>query len=141
LTAKLCTTTTIAPTIIVCRDDGLYGQPDKVKSARDLGVELTGVPVEGDCLSLGAVLRQLAAHWDLSRMLVEAGPGLVSRLFRQRLVNEAWVFIAPLLLGDEQAKSSIAGMTVEELTDGTRMTLEHVRRRDDDVILRYRVQP
>ncbi|MCI0363709.1 MAG: bifunctional diaminohydroxyphosphoribosylaminopyrimidine deaminase/5-amino-6-(5-phosphoribosylamino)uracil reductase RibD [Phycisphaerales bacterium] len=141
LTATLCTTTRIAPTIIVCRNDALEGQPAKAKPARDLGVDLVGFPVEGECLSLPAILRQLAAQWDLSHLLVEAGPGLVSRLFRQRLVNEAWVFIGPLLLGDEQAKSSIVGMTVDELTDGTKLNLARVRRRGDDVILRYRVQP
>jgi riboflavin biosynthesis pyrimidine reductase len=67
------------------------------------------------------------------------GPGLLGRLFSQRLVNVAWIFVAPLLFGDEEALPCVRGLTVTALTDGCRMRLLHVRRRGDDVILHYRV--
>ena len=72
-------------------------------------------------------------------MLVEAGPGLLGQLFAQHLVNVAWIFVAPLIFGDDNAPSCVRGLTVKALTDGCRMELLKVRRRGDDVILHYGV--
>ncbi len=72
-------------------------------------------------------------------VLVDAGAGLLGRLFQQGLVNESWVFVAPVLLGDERALPCVRGLTAEALTDGIALRLLETRRRGDDVILRYRV--
>ena len=106
---------------------------------RSAGVELLGVPAEGSRLPLSTVLRELVAHYETTNVLVESGAGLLGDLFRGGLVNEAWVFIAPRLLGDEEAMPCVRGLSVEALTDGVDLKLMDVRRRGDDVVLRYRV--
>ena len=65
--------------------------------------------------------------------------GLLSRLFQQKLVNEAWVFVAPLVLGDDRARSALSGMTANQVTDGVAMRMVNVRRRGGDVIATYRI--
>lgn len=139
LAAKLITTTSIAPTTIVCDQSVVDSSQDRARQLRDKGVEVLGIGTQNGCLPLGTILRQLVKKHDMSNLMVEAGPGLISRLFQQRLVNEAWVFIAPLLLGDEQAKTLLTGMAATTLTDSMAMELRSVRQRSGDVILRYRV--
>ena len=75
----------------------------------------------------------------MSTVLVEAGAGLLGELFRQQLVNEAWVFVAPKLWGDEQAYPCLRGLTVDGVTAGFRLIPQDVRIRSGDVVLRYRV--
>ena len=74
-------------------------------------------------------------------ILVESGGGLLGRLFRKNLINDALIFIAPKMLGDQDAPGSVRGCAPERITDG--ITLESVCAfpRNDDVVAWYRIQP
>jgi diaminohydroxyphosphoribosylaminopyrimidine deaminase/5-amino-6-(5-phosphoribosylamino)uracil reductase len=96
------------------------------------GAEVMGIEPVGGELPLEPLLRQLVATRDITHVLVEAGPGLMSRLFRQRLVNETWVFTAPL------RADAVDGLpTVRGMTESASMQLWSRRRRGGDVIARY----
>ena len=114
-------------------------ETDQAATLRAAGVELLGIASEAAGLPLEPVLRELVNRHDVTNVLVEAGPGLLRRLFEPGLVNEAWVFVSPLLLGDEEALPPIKGFTVSRLTEGIPMGHPYVRQRGSDVILRYRV--
>jgi riboflavin biosynthesis pyrimidine reductase len=90
-------------------------------------------------MPLKPLLQEMVARHNVTHVLVEAGTGLMSLLFAQRLVNEAWVFTAPLILCDEKAVPPLSWMTAHHLTDGVQMKLWSLRRRGGDVIARYRV--
>ena len=138
---RLVTSTAEAPTVVACGADRLAADTDRVRALKDAGVEIIAVPRTGDELPIEAVLRELVLRYQSTHVMVEAGAGLLGRLFRDGLVNEAWVFIAPLLFGDEQAVPCVRGLRVDTLTDGSRLELWNVRRRGDDVVLRYGVSP
>ena len=138
---RLVTSANEVPTVVACGVDRLTADTDRVRALKDAGVEIIAVPRTGDELPIEAVLRELVLRYQSTHVMVEAGAGLLGRLFRHGLVNEAWVFIAPLLFGDEQAVPCVRGLTVATLTDGSRLELWNVRRRGDDVVLRYGVSP
>ena len=138
---RLVTTTDATPTVVVCGEDRLRADPDRAQALRTAGVDLVTVPMVGEELPLDAVLRELVMRYEITHVLVEAGAGLLGRLFRQRLVNEAWVFVAPKIFGDDEALACVRGLTVEALTDATPLELWNVRRRGDDVVLNYGVNP
>lgn len=127
------------PTTLLCTAAAASTAPDKVNALRNAGVDV--LPLDGDehTIDLNEALQVLSSERDIATILVEAGPGLVSRLMTQRLVNELWVFIAPLALGDDLARSCLTGMTAQQLTDGVELSLLDHRRRGDDIVLRYRI--
>ena len=90
-------------------------------------------------MPLDTLLRDLVTRHDATNVLGESGAGLLGELFRQKLVQAAWVFIAPMLLGDEHAAGALRGLHVDQLTEATPLRRVHQRRRGDDLILRYRV--
>ena len=139
LDARLVTSLDQAPTIMVCDEAVLQSQTSKAAQLRDRGVELLGVPATNGRLELSKALGRLSQRYDVSTILVEAGAGLLGELFQQRLVNEAWVFVAPKLWADEQAYPCLRGLSVDDVTDGIRLTLQDARVRGGDVVLRYRV--
>ncbi|MHC4990196.1 MAG: bifunctional diaminohydroxyphosphoribosylaminopyrimidine deaminase/5-amino-6-(5-phosphoribosylamino)uracil reductase RibD [Planctomycetota bacterium] len=104
------------------------------------GVELLDQPAPDGQLALDVALGQLVDRHDMTCVLVEAGAGLLGRLFRAALVNEAWVFVGPLVLGDEDATPAVVGCTAAHLTDGVPLELLGTYRRGDDVLLRYLVR-
>ncbi len=105
-----------------------------------MGVEIIGVASdsgEGE-VGVDGVLRHLVEMHQATNVLIEAGPGLLGRLFEHDLVDEAHVYVAPMLLGDEQAKPAARGRVAERLADGKRFALTRVKRIANDVLLEYR---
>lgn len=87
--------------------------------------------------TLETALRTLASE-GVSTLLVEAGGGLVGRLLREQLLDEAWVFVAPLLVADDAARRCARGLAPEVLAAIPRGRLLSVRRRGEDALLHYR---
>lgn len=143
LNGKLVMTAGDVPLVIACHARVRDGNAAKVKALEQAGAEVLPInspaSTSADDLSLEELLRQLVQRYDVTNVLVEAGPGLLSRLFQLGLVNEAWVFIAPLLIGDHCAPAAVGGMNVDRVTDGTRLQLIDHRQRGSDIVLRYRV--
>lgn len=137
--AKLVNTTSQAPTIIVCDQELIASQQDKVNELQTLGVKVVGAATTDGRFDLAEILKMLFADFDISTILVEAGPRLLGDLFKHHLINQTWVFIAPILFADEKAKSAVSGHSVSEVTDGTKFLLEDVRVRGQDVVVRYGV--
>jgi diaminohydroxyphosphoribosylaminopyrimidine deaminase/5-amino-6-(5-phosphoribosylamino)uracil reductase len=137
LTSKLVQTARDVPLIVVCGDGAA---PATIRALRDAGAIAWPTATTNDgTLQLAEVLRRLSDEHDVCNVLTECGPRLLGRLFAARLVNDALVFIAPLLLGDAEAVACVRGMTVPRLTQGTPMRLMSSRRRGDDLMLHYRI--
>ncbi len=129
-----------APLTIYCADEALARQPRKVATLAAMGVEIIGVGSESGEGEVGVdgVLRHLVEVHQATNVLIEAGPGLLGRLFEHDLVDETHVYVAPMLLGDEQAKPAVRGRVAERLFDAKRFSLERVKRIEDDVLMVYR---
>ncbi len=126
-----------APLTIVCDDQALRSQQRKVALLTAMGVEVLALG-EQDEVSVDGVLRMLVHKHQATNVLIEAGPGLLGRLFEGDLVDEAHVYVAPMLLGDELAKPCVRGRVAERLIEARRLNLSRVKRIDDDVLLVYR---
>ena len=130
LGSRLVTTAADVSTIVACRREALQGR--RAAALRDAGVQLLGFDSTGSQMKLAPILSGLVSQCQVTNVLVEAGPGLLRRLFAESLVNEAWVFVAPRARGDAATLPDFGAATLE---------LVHVRRRGDDAILRYGVRP
>ena len=84
------------------------------------------------------MLERLSADFGVASVLVEAGPRLLGSLMRDDLIDEAVVYIAPLLFGDEMARSSIEGHIVGSLAGVPRFGVHYVTRVGDDIEVTYR---
>lgn len=93
-------------------------------------------PVQDRGLALAPLLRHLAQRHDVATLLVEAGPRLLGSLFAQDLVDEAWIFVAPLLLGDREAPGAVEGLAPTALAGAARFSIVDQRRRGPDLMLR-----
>ncbi len=128
------------PTVIVCEDDLANGEITREKRERLLaaGVRVLGVPAKGNGLDLRALLARLGTELRVSTVLVEAGPGLLGSLIDGDLADELWVYVAPLMLGDEMARSAAAGRIAPTLSAAHRYELMRVKRIENDLEVVYR---
>lgn len=75
-----------------------------VKALRARGIDVERLPLRQGAFSLAQVMRSLAAR-NVLHVLCEGGGSLAASLIREDLVDEAWWFIAPRLLGGAGAAS------------------------------------
>ena len=87
---------------------------------------------------IAGALEALRREFDVSNVLIEAGGGLTGALLREGLIDEAWVFVGPRLLADEEAFGPARGFTTMRIEDGVPMRLLSVHRRGPDALLHYR---
>jgi diaminohydroxyphosphoribosylaminopyrimidine deaminase / 5-amino-6-(5-phosphoribosylamino)uracil reductase len=85
--------------------------------------------------------RALYERLGVSTLLVEAGPRVLGALLEADLIDEAYVHLAPLVLGDSDALPVSVGRTAPRLSDARRFSLVRVKPLADDLELHYRRRP
>ncbi len=144
--SQLVRTASVVPTIVCCAKElaTAHMMSDKVDRLEASAVEVMGVPVEsaGAGLSKGLdlelLLRALVDHKQISTVMIEAGGGMLGSLLEADLIDEAIVYIAPLVLGDDQAFSAASGRIAAHLAEGRRFSLLRTKRLGSDLELHYR---
>jgi len=137
--AALLQTLDDAPLTIACSEQSHAGMQARVTELAEVGVDVLPLPSIEGRLPMADLLAHLSGVHNCSTVLVESGPGLLSSLMKEGLVNETMVFVAPILLGDGEAVPVLTGFAPGTIADGDSMTLRSMHRRDDDVLLRYGV--
>jgi diaminohydroxyphosphoribosylaminopyrimidine deaminase/5-amino-6-(5-phosphoribosylamino)uracil reductase len=140
--AKLLATIKEAPLTIICSAEAAAAADAHAEVLRKRGVDLLRCPTRDGRIDLTDAMRRLMSQYDITNMLVEAGPGLLGRLLSENLVNMLWVFVAPMMIGDDDdALPSIRDLDIERMVQTGRLELLESRRRGADVMMLYGVKP
>lgn len=81
---------------------------------------------------------QVLSNMGYKKILFEGGSSLVGSLFDENLVDEFYLFVAPIVIGGRAAKTSVAGSGVEKISDSKKFTLLKIRKFEEDVLLHYK---
>ena len=125
-----------APLTVACSREALADRAGHADLLRAAGADV--LAIDDGAEGLTALLRDLHARLGVSTVLVEAGGGLVGKLVDAGLVDELWVFLAPIVMGDAEAPSPVRGIDPVRLADCTRWRTLSMARSGDDVELRLR---
>ncbi len=140
LTCKLVRTAGEAPTWAFTSRESAAST--KARRLERQGVEIVPCRLAGKRLSLRSVLASLTKR-DVTNLLVEGGPTLLSSFFEANLVDEAHVFTAPFLIGGTDAPGAPGGRGARTLSDSLRPVSFSQRRCGDDTfhVLRFTRPP
>ncbi len=117
------------PTSLVCQPGssartivaGVNGPESRMEALRQAGCEILQVPAGRDGLvDLDALLLRLGKS-GIQSILVEGGATLNGAFWKRRLVDEAFFFFAPLVIGGTKALGAIGGPGVERVDDAPRL--------------------
>ncbi len=76
-----------------------------------------GVHTKDKRLSLSHVMKLLFDR-NVTNLLVEGGSAMLGSFFDSHLVDEAWVFVAPKIIGGTDATTAIGGVGVNRVVNG-----------------------
>jgi diaminohydroxyphosphoribosylaminopyrimidine deaminase/5-amino-6-(5-phosphoribosylamino)uracil reductase len=104
------------------------------EALREQGCTVMEVPGEGGRVDLGAALEMLHER-GVGRLLVEGGARLHGALLRAGLADQVSAFVAPRLLGGDEALGAVRGTGIEDARRA--LVLDEVawRRVGDDLLL------
>lgn len=135
---QLVVTARQVPTLVFTAMDNI--ESAKAQRLRASGVEVVGLRAAGTSRFLAGALRDLARR-GVTNLLVEGGAQVLAGFLDARLVDEALVFVAPLLIGGTKAPSPWNGLGVAELADARLPRLVSVTRLGHDHLFRLRLTP
>jgi len=124
--SQLAQTTEAGPVLIFACDDP---DPDELNNLKSRGVE---VVAQGSALDLASVLEELGRR-SIQSVLVEGGPFLAGLMLEAGLVNKVTFFVAPIIIGSQDAPSAIGGAGVEKISDALQLAQVEVSQHGRDV--------
>ena len=96
------------------------------------GVEVLELPAEDGSVDLEKLLKVLGER-EVTSILVEGGGTLLGSLFEQRLIDKVIAFVAPIIIGGEEAKTPVEGKGVDKIAQALRLSRVKMSRSGDDV--------
>lgn len=109
-------------------------RPGEVAAFAQLGAELLELPSTKGCIDLEKLLKVLAER-EITSVLVEGGSILLGSLFDRGLVDKVITFIAPIIIGGEEAKTAVAGKGIDKVVDSLRLARVTVGRFGQDIMV------
>lgn len=133
LDSQIVKTATEYETIIACAN----GDPNRKTQLTDKGIQIIDVPSHNGEVDLDNLMKELANR-KIDSILLEGGGTLNDSMMRLGLVNEINTFIAPKIFGGNDAKSPVAGIGIDKITDAKYFSLKGMCQIGEDVLLTYR---
>ncbi len=124
------------PVFLVCSRAAKRTRVDALGNA---GVEVIVTTGENEAARVRSALDELGAR-DVQSLLLEGGPHLAGVFLEAGEIDEARMFVAPLLAGGREARAAVEGEGVELIGDAVRAVDVDVERIDDDVLITARLR-
>ena len=98
------------------------------------GVDVITATGENEAARVESALDELGAR-EIQSLLLEGGPHLAGAFLEAGEIDEARMFITPLMLGGATAKTAVEGIGVGEIAAGSRALAIETERIEDDVLV------
>jgi diaminohydroxyphosphoribosylaminopyrimidine deaminase/5-amino-6-(5-phosphoribosylamino)uracil reductase len=131
LTSRLVRGVADVPVTVIC---GRAASRTAVQALEAAGVDVIVAPGPVESARVESALDELGAR-DIQSLLVEGGPHLAGAFLEAGEIDEVRIFVAPLLVGGREARTTIEGLGVEEIASATRAIAVEVDRIEDDVLV------
>jgi len=110
-----------------------------IQSLSAAGVDVIVASGQNEAARVASALDALGAR-DVQSVLLEGGPHLTGAFLEAGEVDEARVFIAPMLLGGREARTAVEGQGIELVSGAMRALHTEVERIDGDVLITARLK-
>jgi riboflavin biosynthesis pyrimidine reductase len=90
-------------------------------------------------IDFALALEWLHDRWNVKRLLCEGGGEVNAGLFREKLVDEVYMTLAPLIFGGRGAPTVVDGEGIADVDEATRLRLRSCQRVGNELFLIYRV--
>ena len=98
------------------------------------GVNIVVCPQRGGMVDLKWLLKELARR-EITSVLIEGGAHVIGSALRDKVIDKMYVYIAPVIMGDQKALSSIAGLKTVNIGQVIRLRNIQTRRLEKEILV------
>jgi diaminohydroxyphosphoribosylaminopyrimidine deaminase/5-amino-6-(5-phosphoribosylamino)uracil reductase len=113
-----------------------HANTDHLNELKDLGAEVLAINADKSVLQL--LLKELGRR-QLTNVLVEAGGSLLGSFFDESLIDEVHVFVAPKIVGGQEAVAPVGGQGLAQVPQLPSLRNTTIRQFGDDVLIEGRI--
>ncbi len=111
-----------------------------IERLRTMGVDVLTLAQKGARVSIRRCLRELGKR-GVTSLLVEGGGELNAGFLREGLVNQVYLYVAPLLLGGHNATGLLSGLSPRSLADAVAVSNVQFQVLGEDVLVTGTLPP
>jgi diaminohydroxyphosphoribosylaminopyrimidine deaminase/5-amino-6-(5-phosphoribosylamino)uracil reductase len=119
------------PLTVVC---SRAAKRTSVQGLESAGVDVVVATGANEAARVADALDELGQR-DVQSLLLEGGPHLAGAFLEVGEIDEARIFVAPLMLGGTKAKTAVEGIGIEQIASAQRPAAVEAERLDDDVLI------
>lgn len=106
----------------------------KLERLQGMGVNIFVCPQKRGRVNLSYLFDQLYRQ-GIKKLLIEGGPTLIGQAFREELVDQIAVYIAPKIMGQESGLDSVVGLNPKSIGDLCHLHNVKMRRINSDILV------
>jgi diaminohydroxyphosphoribosylaminopyrimidine deaminase/5-amino-6-(5-phosphoribosylamino)uracil reductase len=111
---------------------------DKITAAQkkayvNLGAEVLELPAQKGLLNLESLITRLGEK-QITSVLVEGGATLLGSLCDGNFVDKATVFISPIIIGGDKARTAVGGKGTDKVVNALKLERVKTKRFDNDMM-------
>jgi diaminohydroxyphosphoribosylaminopyrimidine deaminase / 5-amino-6-(5-phosphoribosylamino)uracil reductase len=119
------------PLIVVCSRAAARTSMQALEAA---GVDVIVATGANEAARVEHALDELGSR-DIQSLLLEGGPHLAGAFLEAGEIDEARIFLAPLMLGGAKAKTAVEGIGLDKIASAARALAIDAERIEDDVLI------
>ncbi len=100
------------------------------------GVQILQIPEKDGCIDLNLLMQTLGEK-GIDSILLEGGGRLNDSFLREKLIQKAYVYLAPKIFGGEDAKTPVEGIGVSLPEQSANFKLQQIQQIEEDILLEY----
>lgn len=111
-------------------------EKEKIDQLIKKGVQILQIPEKDGCIDLNLLMQTLGEK-GIDSILLEGGGRLNDSFLREKLIQKAYVYLAPKIFGGEDAKTPVEGIGVSLPEQGANFKLQQIQQIEEDILLEY----
>jgi diaminohydroxyphosphoribosylaminopyrimidine deaminase/5-amino-6-(5-phosphoribosylamino)uracil reductase len=112
----------------------LRADQQKIRQFEKKGVNVICCPTIANGLDLKWFLKKLAQK-EITSILVEGGSKTAGRILSQSLTDKVWIFMAPKIVGDQQALSAYDGLNTKDINKALKLKKVNIQHLGEDIFV------
>lgn len=138
LDSNIIKTSDMAKTIIFTTKKQMKIAQDKISKLNKNKIDVLEVDRENSKISgldILKVLKILYKKYQITSLLLECGPTLLTSFLKRDLIDKFIFYLAPKIIGGDSSYNMFRGLGIDRVTDCINLRFENIRRSSGDIVI------
>lgn len=106
----------------------------RIKKFQTKGATVIVCPLKSGRVDLKSLFKTLAER-EITSVLMEGGSHVIGSALKDKLVDRLHIYVAPKIIGDREAKSSIVGINIKDVSKSLQCKIARAERIGEDLFI------